>query len=343
MKVRAVSLLLIGSILWIGGCGGRTDVDGQEVAWSAIAPDQEGAQEVAETAPGQPVDTRVEEVAETVPGQPVDTRVEDLSEIRSEQASPPEKDIAEVLREDPGRLMEISQKDGDRAVARLDVDGDGRTEEICLAPSEGPDAAADSMDPLLYHHLQVGDAVLEGSGKNMADRIWAVSLDGNKILIVLYEDGPSADPYTHFYRYEVGRLCEAGGFACDIRQCSISRDGIITGTLRRDTLQTDWVTVQWELGAHGSIEEIPQESYDLQNGNWVEMNEALPLHPAAGSADTFMVGPQGMRFLKVSSDDSWVLAETQDGQQGWLHVRYGELIDLDKSAMELFTGLNLVD
>lgn len=247
-----------------------------------------------------------------------------------------------VLR-NPRTLVNISHRTRDRNTAYLDMDGNGTAEEIILEPSKDPENMAyrDEYDPLSYFRLQIGRDEMATWGENLSNTLWAVSLDGRTILLVLYEDGPSGDPYTHLYRYQNNQIVEAGGFADDIRLCEISPDGIITSAIRQDVVQTDWITVRWQLGQNGTLEEIPQEVYDFRNRNWVQLNDELPLHSAAGSTDTFTVSPQSVRFLQTSADWNWVLVETADGQQGWLHMEYFEVVELRKNVMDVFDGLHM--
>ena len=151
--------------------------------------------------------------------------------------------------------------------------------------------------------------------------------------------GPSGDPYTRFYRYQNNQIIEAGGFADDIRLCEISPDGIITSAIRQDVVQTDWITVRWQFDDNGILEEIPQDVYDFRNPNWVELKDELPLHSAIGNSDTFTISPQTVRFVQTSADWNWVLVETADGQQGWLHVENFEVVETGKNVMDIFDGL----
>lgn len=260
------------------------------------------------------------------------------------QLSAQEKDLlgaqtrASVL-EHPGTLVNISNRIRNQNRAYLDMDGDGRAEEIILEPSDNP---IDDTHPLRGYRLQVGGGVIEQSGYNPANILWAVSLDGREILLVLYDDGPSADPESFFYRYQDGQISEAGRFDEDIRLCEISPAGIITGGLRREIVQTDWITVQWRMNENGLLEEIPQEVYDFRNGNWVALNEALPLHPERESAQTFLIEPQLVRFLQTSADGHWVLVEAEDGRQGWVWIDENyEVKELQKNVMDVFDGIYL--
>ena len=259
-----------------------------------------------------------------------------ITELSEQEANRLGVQVRQSVVQNPGTLVNISNRVRNQNRAYLDMDGDGVAEEIVLEPfGENPN------HPLQNYRLRVGNGELEGYGYNLANILWAVSLDGQEILLVLYDDGPSWDPYTYFYGYRNGRLYEAGGFEEEIRLCEISPEGIITGGLRKEIVQTDWIEVQWRLGADGRIEEIPQEVYAFRNGNWVELYEELPLHPAIGDIQTFSVEPQMVRFLQTSADWSWILIETEDGQQGWMHLENFNVVELEKNVMDVFAGLYL--
>ncbi len=249
--------------------------------------------------------------------------------------------ITQSILQNTGTLVNLSNRIHGQNIAYLDLDGDGTAEKITLSPSVSPDAVRyrDEHDPLSYYRLQIGSAALEGYGYNVANILWGLSLDGQNILLALYEDGPSADPYTHFYQYQNGNITEIGGFETDIRLCEISSDGIITSAIRKEIVQTDWIIVRWQIGQNGLLEEIPQDVYDFTSRNWVQLYDALPLHTTVGADDTFTIAPQSVRFLQTSADWSWILLETKDGQQGWVHLDNFEVVELQKNVLDVFDGL----
>lgn len=249
--------------------------------------------------------------------------------------------VTQSILQNTGTLFNVSNRVRGQNLTYMDLDNDGTAEKITLSPSESPDAVQyyHDDDPLAYYHLQIGSAALEGYGYNVSNILWALSLDGKNILLALYEDGPSADPYTHFFRYQNGKITEIGGFEDDIRLCDISPDGIITTAIRKEIVQTDWITVRWQIGQSGMLEEIPQDVYDFRQGNWVQLFDELPLHPAIGANDTFTVKPQNVRFLQTSADWNWIFLETEDGQQGWVHLDNFEVVELRKNVLDVFNGL----
>ena len=211
-------------------------------------------------------------------------------------------------------LYNVSHRIRNRNMAYLDMDGDGKAEKIVLEPSPEtkPDTAPD--EPLQYYRLRIGEDALDGYGYSMANTLFAFRLNG-QMLLALYEDGPSADPCTYFYRYENGKIKEAGSIEADIRQCSIGSDGIIKESLWKEIVQTDFIEVRWQL-KDGMLMEIPQETYDFLAGNSVELLETLPLHEDIGSTGTFLIQPQQVVFLKITADWEWVFLKAGDGSQG---------------------------
>ena len=65
----------------------------------------------------------------------------------------------------------------------------------------------------------------------------------------------------------------------------------------------------------------------------------LPLHTAVNADDTFTIQPQNVRFLQTSADWNWVLVETENGQQGWVHLDNFKVVELKKNVMDVFDGL----
>lgn len=234
-------------------------------------------------------------------------------------------------------LTNISNRVQNRNLAYLDMDGDGVAEEIVLEPSRSARREAPD-EPLRYYRLKIGEAVREDTGYNTDNTLRAFSLDGKTMILAIYEDGPSADPLTHFYRYENGQIIEAGCFETDILSCVLDGEGGISGTIFKEIASSDWIRVRWRMSADGMLEEVPQEVYDFTRGNPVELCEELPLHQEIGSQETFTVMPQTVKFLQTSADFNWLLIETADGQQGWVHVVDYEVVELEKNVMAVFEG-----
>lgn len=258
-----------------------------------------------------------------------------IKELSGQEARQLGREMTDLVLTHQGALVNVSHRIPGQNMTYLDMDGDGSVEEIVLEPAEG-EHEADWM--LEYYSLQIGEAVMESFSYNLANALWAWSPDGEEIFLILYEDGPSADPYSSFYRYQDGNIIEVGGFEADIRNCVFRSDGTISGPILKEIIQTDWIEVHWQLGENGMLEEIPQEIYDFVSLNEVELLMELPLHPEIGTADTFTIKTQMVKAMKASADFSWILIETQSGEQGWVHIENFEVPELGENVMEVFGG-----
>lgn len=258
-----------------------------------------------------------------------------ITELSDQEAGQFGKEMTDLVLANKGNLVNISNRVPEQNIAYLDLDGDGNIEKIVLEPT----GAEHEVDWILkYYFLRIGESVLEGFGYNLANTLWAWSPDGKQIYLITYEDGPSADPYSHFYRYQDGNIIEAGGFEADIRNCIFHPDGRISGGIRKEIIQTDWIEVYWQIGNKGMLEEIPQETYDFISGNEIELLTELPLHPEIGAEETITVKAQMVKALRISADFNWILIETQSGEQGWVHVEDYVIPELGENVMDVFVG-----
>lgn len=259
-----------------------------------------------------------------------------ITELSGQEAQQLGMEMTKFLLQNRGKLVNVSNRVPDQNITYLDMDGDKRAEKIVLAPIEG------EHEPnwvLEYYSLQIGEAVREDYAYNLANTLWAWSPDGKEILLILYEDGPSADPCSYFYRYQDGEIFRIGSFLQDIRNCTFHPDGTITGGILAEIVQTDWVEVSWRINEDGILEEIPQESYDFLAGNDVELFMELPVYEKMGGGESFMIEPQTILFRKISADFHWILLETKEGKQGWVHVENFEIPELGRNVMDVFGGV----
>lgn len=244
-----------------------------------------------------------------------------------------------ILKKD-NTVVSVGNRTADNTFALIDMDGDGSTEEIILTPL---DDGSQGYGPLDHYKLQCGGGFEERYGQNMCNDIFAFSPDGERIFIALYEDGPSGDPLTTIFQYEYNRLYEAGEIASDIRKWDME-NGIIHTVIGNWTVQTDYIKVQYRMNDQGNVELVPQESYEYTDKGgdiWDTLKVSLPLHTSPESEETFLLEPCKVRFLAVHSSWEWVLVETEDGQQGWMHVVDMKVVELDMWTTDVFDGLSM--
>ncbi|MBQ7943334.1 MAG: hypothetical protein IJ326_04645 [Lachnospiraceae bacterium] len=245
--------------------------------------------------------------------------------------------IREQVLENPNQVMRIGHHASTTTFAYVDMDGDGKSEEITMTRNgEGWYLPMDSFV------LTAGEGREELNMECGSNEIYAYSPDGKRIFMMLYEDGPSGDPMTTFYRYEDNRLCEAGTIASDVRTAELE-NGIISTVIRRDVIQTDGIRVQYCINDNGEVKQIEQETYDFTALNDVELKEILKLYAEPdGSLDiTIMMKPQTVHITKTDENFEWVLIEGENGTQGWLRVKDIIYVGDDETPSgEIFDGLS---
>lgn len=244
--------------------------------------------------------------------------------------------MTQMVLENQNVLIPVATEIEHGGILYLDMNNDGVLEEIEAEPLKN----ANYGDGIIGYEVRLNDTVVTVEGYNFEDSLWAFSLNGESILLALYDDGPSADPETYFLQYKDGKVMVAGGFEADIRECKL-HDGIITGSIRREIVQTDWIRVSWKQNEEGMLEMIPQETYDFLSLNEVDLLETLPLHKEIGSEEVHEVEPQKVVFSQVSGDWEWLYITTADGQSGWVHVVDFKVVELQKNVLDVFDGVYL--
>lgn len=235
--------------------------------------------------------------------------------------------------EEKGKLQQLSLRTMTQTYAYIDMDGDGVTEKIVLT-GQAFDLPYDDMK------LQIGDSVLEENRWNLHNDIYAVSLDGKEILIVLLEDGASADYGSCFYGYRDGQLVKVGEMPGLVTEC-IVEDGCISSRMRVDLLQSDFIEAKWHVGANGLLQMVSQGSYDFTGQNDVTLKVALPVHSEPDTeAAKYEIQPQSVKFLKTDTSFTWVYVQAENGDAGWLYVKdMNTVTELDLYASDVFDEL----
>lgn len=263
-----------------------------------------------------------------------------VTELSEEEKAVYGANMRQHILQNPNKLISVGNSTDSEIFALIDLDGDGATEEISMTPIADDTNLSNPMD---HYKLRCGSGFENRTAENLYNDIFAFSPDGERIFIALYEDGPSGDPLTTIFKYDYNMLQSAGEFPADIRGCTLE-NGTILARIRNYAVQTDLIDVKYRMNESGNLEMISQESYEYaaKTGNeWVTLKVELPLHVSPESAETITIEPQEVRFDAVDNSWEWVLVETADGQQGWMHVVDMQVVDLDLPTTEVFQGLNM--
>lgn len=247
--------------------------------------------------------------------------------------------LREELLTEPGKVLWLSKRTMTETYAYIDMDGDGVTEKIVLAPQDEERYYDLPFDNFV---LSVGGSSLEQYGENVHNDIYAFSMDGKEILILTLEDGPSGDPASMLYAYRNGKLVKVGEMDSHIENGDIE-NGYIYGVERGDVIQSDYIGVYWRIGENGLLEKVPQETYEYHGLNDIELLVALPVHKEPNiETEGLEIQPQTVKFLKTDSTFSWVYVQAENGDAGWVYVEnYGHIVELGMDYDEVFEGLHM--
>ena len=249
--------------------------------------------------------------------------------------------MSQWLRENPTKLLDVSNRRQDRTFALLDMEGKGEIQEISLYPDI---TCEDEYNELWEHYcLEMNGNVITGYEENLSNGIWAYSPDGIEIIVALYADGPSADPATRLFTYNNGTLQEIGVLEDDIRYCKICDNGMISGVIRNDTIQTDWIEVSWYINEEGKLEQIENDSYAFCALNDVELLVPITVQKWYEGGEMFTIEPQTIHFTGVSGDFQWVEIATLDGTRGWFSVQELEEEYPEWFLMDVFENRQYAD
>lgn len=248
----------------------------------------------------------------------------------------------QYILERPNTVLSMAHREMNRTFALIDLDGDGKAEEISI---EGDESRNPLMgDPMDHHVLRCGGGTEERYASNFENDILVFSPDEERIFIALYEEGPSADPKTSIYKYQGNKLQPAGEFTNDIRRASME-NGVISSSVREWTVQTDSIDVKFWMNEQGDLELLEQEYYEYNvQGSlpWdIMLAMELPVHTEPESEETFVIEPQAVEFIALHHSREWVLVKASNGQQGWIRILDGEVADLKKNVTEVFSDLNM--
>lgn len=249
--------------------------------------------------------------------------------------------------------MEVSQEN--TTAGRLDLDGDGEKEVLYL---EGfSNHAGDGYNTTYpehvhldeYYRVRVNQAYYE-SYCSIADlNLMAYSPDGETILLAIYDDGPSGDPLTAFYRYDGESVIPAGSIPGDLRDVTIDEERVIHCSFRGDMIQTQWAWGYYYWDGSEIVRREDEVYYYLDESEWREredcplvlLQEITVYEERSVSSTAMIMSPQEVQCV-ASDMKEWVLLEAEDGTKGWIKVVQFKLPSHDR-VFEVFEGLNMAD
>ena len=223
--------------------------------------------------------------------------------------------------------------------AKMDVDGDGKKDTITFESVEN-----ELRNGIENFQITINGNKFVGEGTRFLKELMALSLDGKELILITYEDGPSGDPLSIFYRYHEGRFEKIGNIFYDIRRCEV-KDNEIFGLFSCDLIQTQLAYGSWKINTEGKLEQVIANEYNLYNEpNATTLIKNLPVHKEKNlSSEKSIITPQKITFTK-SDAKNWTYVEGADGTGGWVYTNSNRVIEeLGLAAGEVFENLVLYD
>lgn len=216
-----------------------------------------------------------------------------------------------------------------------DLDGNGTVETINYQVTD-PDGK--SFD------LKIGDAEIEGSGDKLTGKIYAMSIDGSSLQILLEDRNSNADDYSHVYVYQQDELEPAGVLNGEVSSYRVHPQGrLVTAIGSSEVFQSFYLEKDFTL-ENGVLVEIARDFYPM--GNEVTARKAITMSGSKAGVAYTMTVKAGSRLVILGTDNQqWVcLQDIETGEIGWLQVPQGEfgqiLVDgKSESAQDYFDGL----
>lgn len=218
----------------------------------------------------------------------------------------------------------------------LDLNGDGEKEQIFYVIEEVLERSnwSEITEVSLVVKNDAGEEVcrIKKHGPDLAENCYTMSPDGVQQLLMIYDHGESADPMAEFYRYEDGKLENAGIILCYPGGFRVYPGRLLA---KEETFHLQCQPVEFEfLWQDGMWVEQEQECYDYRQ-NVVTALQEFSLYEEKDSTDAAIAIPQGTSVQIMGGDlKEWVLLKNVDtGESGWLKVEGGECLLSDGSKI----------
>lgn len=245
----------------------------------------------------------------------------------------------------------------DPAGVSIDLDGDGKVDEISLV-----ETVTDTSET---YALTVNGATLEGDGWGLNGNLYAMRLgETDRAYLLVSENGPSDDPQNYVYRYKEGTLVYCGAFGSWADSVTITDEGF-TATVRANVIQTwfrraDFIITDNSyfddqtggyVTADPVVVEVPRDIYAM--GTVVTLKKDIPLQVSRTDDAVALTIKAGEKAVIVATDDrQWLYIETltqnTDAQYnaGWIRLADAFDVEIGGEAItspDVFNGLMFAD
>ena len=238
--------------------------------------------------------------------------------------------------------------------ASEDLNGDGTADKISYQVTKqenGEFLCMLTVNGDTYIANELSDSIADAKMTNPVMDCFYITdiLENDDILeIAVLDEGPSEDPVTYFFQYDGTLSCigQVPGFPFGELNGGLNGfDGYggITGCLRIDLLETAYLQDRrWYDGSKiidlglGWCDFLPSPGHALY--------EDLPVYCELEETSAITVIPAQAEVFFLGTDmEHWILVKGKDGSQGYMLVKNGTIVELNKPAEQVFSGLQFSD
>ena len=247
-----------------------------------------------------------------------------------------DEDIEDMLN---GDIVELGSN------ISMDLDADGVDEEISIIVDEEYENNGMAYGREYWIEID-GEEAATGTGYIIYGTLYGVSLDGEHIDLIVYDNGPSDDPVSTFLQYEDGELKNIGEIDSFVKNLYVD-DGILYGQVRCRVIQTQNRYAKWKLNEYEELEEIEEDVYELIDvlSDTYGLEEDIWVADEINGDEGYLMTP-GNVHIPYTDGEEWVYIEYADDipddaetEGGWFcteDIDYGKLF-------QTFNGLFMAD
>lgn len=168
-----------------------------------------------------------------------------------------------------------------------------------------------------------------------------------KLEIAVLDNGPSADPVTHFFQYDgtLNYVGEVQGFPFEDYGNNFF-DGFtgqnsVIGTIQLDLIESAFVyTYYWYNTKEGTLGQMERVSSDYTWHDAHELYVDIPIYYSPDANSPLLTLQAGEMVYFISTDcKEWILVRGSNGVEGYIQVKDGQVINIGLPAEEVFSEL----
>lgn len=214
----------------------------------------------------------------------------------------------------------------------IDLNGDGKADAVNLNCEPGSNDFT----------LSVNDCTVKGTGNNLDGVMYVCDIDSSDKYkeIAITESGPSGDYATYFYFYDGENLNLMGTIQGTETCINMTGSGSFTTNTRGEIIQTWYFTDVYKLSSDHKLENVPQDSYDMNI--LVTVVKAMKLQMSRTDATVSLELQPGQIINMAECDNkNWCLIKTSDGKEGWFETEgFDTIKGTQLHVSDCFSGLS---